>query len=410
MLKQLLLAHRASAPDLDWARSLPFLVLAFNTVANQCTKLAPSFAINLREVRLPADVLHSSPSTDTTADHLPTWVAEMLSAARISYNSLAQTLHLNSLANKKKFDLRRDVSISYKLGEKVLVVKGLLIDNNLPKGEIPTTGPYTVCEVLPHDNYLLSGPGSRQFRTPIHVERLLPYYEERTAESSARTPVECIVAHRHRTLPGSPGPVREYCVRWLGFGKNYDRWLEPEYLTDIPHLLEVYHRVHGLEDLVPPFATNPVRPTNLPPPSAEALNRRHFRKRVRFAEAVTLAPAASAAPGSNDPPLDDGGTPPCELDAPVVTPPSATAQQPILLTPASSSPPSLLPVTSVDDKELDLPIAANFSKNRWTYGLRMVTSRGPIIRWYPEKHFSPLELESPHFEALRAATTSPPTE
>ncbi|MBO8631288.1 hypothetical protein INO08_16425, partial [Staphylococcus aureus] len=39
-LKHLLLAHRASAPDLDWVKSLPLLNLAFNTVINRCTQVS----------------------------------------------------------------------------------------------------------------------------------------------------------------------------------------------------------------------------------------------------------------------------------------------------------------------------------------------------------------------------------
>ena len=376
-LKHLLLANRASAPDLDWVTSLPLLNLALNTVINRCTQVSPSFALNLREVRLPTDLFYSLPTSESSVADLPQWVSDMLDAAHISYSALAQTLYLNTLANKKKFDLRRDTSLSFNVGDKVLVVKGLLVDNALPKAECPTTGPYTVCKRLPNDNYLLSGKGANRFRTPIHVDRLLHYLEERSDEAACRSPVEAIVAHRVRSADDAR--VVEYRVRWLGFAKSYDRWLSADYLTTVPHIVEAYCSRHQLPFNATPseFVVPPATPVSLPP-SPLAASGRHFRTHPDSSPpaAELVSTASSSAPPETPPPS-------VEL---VDAPPEAPE---LPLVPAAV--------------DTSLPFVAKMDKGRWVYGCHRLSSQGLSTRWFGEKTFMPNDLASTHFSALRAA-------
>ncbi|KAL3909916.1 MAG: hypothetical protein SGPRY_009253, partial [Prymnesium sp.] len=183
------------------------------------------------------------------------------------------TLYLNTLANKKKHDLKRDVCLSFQVGDKVLVVRGAHVYSNLPKAEVPSTGPYTICKVLSNDNYLVRGPGARRFRTPIHVERLIPFLGEQTAAAATRNPVEAVISHRSKgSSEGSQS--LEYRIRWLGFNKSYDSWNSVEYLSGIPHLLQAYHNKHGLPPVQDPtLSTEEVSSPLLPLALSEARGR-----------------------------------------------------------------------------------------------------------------------------------------
>jgi len=195
-------------------------------------------------------------------------------------------------------------------------------------------------------------------------------------------------------------------VRWLGYGKSYDRWLTPEYLSDIPHIVEAYQRTHDLSQhgVQPPLLLQPPV-LALPAPQAETQGRRHFRSR-------TTTPAEPPAPPPTPPTLVAPAPPPALADA---APPSPVP----LLMPADLtesalplSPPSL-PQTDavpypVKDEDLppedsDLPFEAKLVNGKWLCGVRKPThaKQGYVVRWYPAKHFLSLELESEHFELLR---------
>ncbi|KAL1527796.1 hypothetical protein AB1Y20_009179 [Prymnesium parvum] len=304
-----------------------------------------------------------------------------LASAGALTNDLSQTLYLNTLANKKKFDLRRDTSLSFNVGDKVLVVKGLLVDNALPKAECPTTGPYTVCKRLPNDNYLLSGKGANRFRTPIHVDRLLPFLEERSDEAACRSPVEAIVSYRVRSVDDVR--VVEYRVRWSGFAKSYDRWLSADYLTTIPHLVEAYCARHQLpfNTTSSEFVVAPATPASLPP-ATPGTPRRHFRTRPDSPPPVVelVSNAPSSAPPETPPPSVEPVDAPLEAPVPGLTEPALV--------------------------DASLPFVAKMVKGRWLYGCHRVSSQGSSTRWFGEKTFMPNDLASTHFAALRAAFSS----
>ncbi|KAL1499103.1 hypothetical protein AB1Y20_013616 [Prymnesium parvum] len=82
-------------------------------------------------------------------------------------------------------------------------------------------------------------------------------------------------------------------------------------------------------------------------------------------------------------------------------------------TPAPSQPasPQVEPYLAKDEDDSitddsDLPVEAKLVNNKWVYGVRKPTQRGFTIRWYPEQHFLPLELETPHFASLRSAVAA----
>ena len=69
------------------------------------------------------------------------------------------------------------------------------------------------------------------------------------------------------------------------------------------------------------------------------------------------------------------------------------------------APPPPAPRDPAPDSE-DLPCVAQFSKGRWQYGRNISTQRGHRLRWFDSSAFTPAELESTHFAALRAAAAA----
>ncbi|KAL1530549.1 hypothetical protein AB1Y20_001450 [Prymnesium parvum] len=86
----------------------------------------------------------------------------------------------------------------------------------------------------------------------------------------------------------------------------------------------------------------------------------------------------------------------------------ADSTEPALPLPLPSPPQTSVVPYPVKDEDLqpedsDLPFEAKLVNGKWLYGVRKPThtKQGYVVRWYPEKHFLPLELESEHFEQLR---------
>ena len=290
-LKHLILCHRAAAEGAEepqpfvWTNVLPFLELAFNTTVSAATGYSPFFVIHGRHPVLPGDVLLEPPTRDVK---LPEWVQTILHERGLVWDAVSQKLKLNALNRIKAFDLKRDVILHFVPGDRVLVIKGTVIDKNHPKAELPTLGPFVVDSVLPRNRYLLKNLHSRRLHNVFHIDRLLPYpsrFNANPYKLEDRWPVFSVVGHRVWSAPdrdtgrkkGEAG--LQYRIRWLGFGPNGDSWRYVEYLNDIMPLINKYNAEHGIDMSCPDVALTPSRIEPTPIPSTEARSRSHFRRR-----------------------------------------------------------------------------------------------------------------------------------
>ena len=307
-LLTLLRVHRTALKEAKWSskwyRCLPLMELAYNITVNNSTGYSPFFIRHLRHARAPAD-LQRTRLADLPKD-LAAWVQGRLDDLNVVYDASSESLRVNALTAKRKYDLRRDVTLWFQPGDRVLLIKGTVFDKSAVhvKAVVPMDGPFTVTRALPHDRYELADLGTRRIRSSIHVSRLVPYFG-RVEESDPRWkltvhetggswPVQGIVGRRLSTLvkPISDlglekgEQLLEYRVRWTGFGRNSDTWRPLQSLGEIMELVNEYDQRNPRPAAMDEHLERVPRPDSaVPPASAEAMKRRHYRSHPHPGEA-----------------------------------------------------------------------------------------------------------------------------
>ena len=292
VLKSLLATHRLASGDERWHLYLPLLELAFNSTINRTTGFSPFFVEHLRHADVPADLTSGRPHNGPPVKD---YVARQVERAQLCWAVVASELDVYALNAKAAADLKREHRVIYTPGQQVLLVKGEVIDKNLPKAEEPTDGPFTVLRVLEGGQVVLGDLRSRRMHDVVTERRLVPYPSRRlnsTEELAARYTVERVV---DRKLNGD-GSTLLYRIRWAGFSKAYDTWRSMDYLHEIAPLVAAYNRLFPLPAEHQSTNLRPVEmDVTLPSPALEALRRRHFRA----LDGGIRAPLA-AAPNSDD--------------------------------------------------------------------------------------------------------------
>jgi len=337
-LKQLLLSQRAAGLDGNWPARLPLLELAYNNTVHATTGFSPFFIDHGRHAVLPVDAM-SQPALELRQGKVKDWVQDQLNAWSVVYDATSTALRLNSLAAKKRYDLKRAVTTAFDPGDRVLLIRGAHIDGGLPKMELPTEGPFTIHSRLPRDRYVLTDLGTRRFHDTVHVSRLVPFSERdpeperwmlKSAENGGTWPVKRIMARRRCPATRHVPEHLEYLIRWVGFDKTYDRWRPVAELDTIQPLLTAFEEANPLPGL-PPSPVLAPRATDAtpPPPSLQARTTAHFRRGAPFS--ASLSPPPPAPPSA----------PPSDPSEPLEPPPPP-------LIPASPAPPEAPPPAEND--------------------------------------------------------------
>ncbi len=313
VLKQMILSQRAMGADDDWPSRLPLLELAYNATVHAVTGYSPFFVTHARHAALPWELFTSDPSTATDPS-LPDWVQGILIDHHVVYDAQLRTLRTQALHAKKQFDLKRDVVTQYQPGDRILLVRGEILDRKpFAKAQLPTDGPFTVRARLPNNRYVLTDLGCRRIHEVVNVSRMLPFPDRPSSsadwmiddpDTGGKWPVHSLVGRRRalckRRDPGvEPHPDDlEYKVHWLGFGDNYDKWVHLRYLDSIAQLVSVYNSQH--DPIRPPLAVTPTvadDPDPIIPDST--LKVPHFRF-VHAPPSATTVPPPPSPPSVSD--------------------------------------------------------------------------------------------------------------
>ena len=147
-------------------------------------------------------------------------------------------------------NLKYDVNEEIRVGDLVLLKKGTAVDNlkTHPKAVEVCDGPFRVLGLLKGGRVRLGDLGVRRIREVVDEKRLTRYYQRPTDEEfergqhklERRWAVEALVGHRVR------GGDIEYAVRWLGFDRQYDKYMARDQLQDVWELVRAYERRHDL--------------------------------------------------------------------------------------------------------------------------------------------------------------------
>ena len=282
-LKGMLLTHRIASKDDQWHLYLPLLEMAYNQAINETTGLSPFFISHLRHPDLALDVFTGRPYQGEGA--LKSWIADHLERMIVVWEVCAKQLGLQAVSRKKERDLHRETRITYTPGQQVLLLKGRFVDGNLPKGEEPTDGPYTILRSLPQGNYVLGDLRSRRMHDVINEERLMPWPTRRLSgndEIGQRRTIQRIVDRRPFT-DRDGHTLLKYRVRWAGWHKMSDSWRTEGELRDVAPLVHAFNLVKPLDEahLATRGASQPLdcaaAPAEAPPVADSALAVRHFR-------------------------------------------------------------------------------------------------------------------------------------
>jgi hypothetical protein len=305
-LSQLIRVHQAarkSSGELRgwgsrWYRCIPLMELVYNNTINPRTKYSPFFLEHMRHARLPYDNLRVKPPE--LPKNLPEWVQDRLDDLNVTYDAAARELRLNAITAKRRYDLKHDVQLWYKPGDRVLLIKGSVTDKKAihPKAVTPTDGPFTIAKALTNDRYLLTDLKTRRIRDSVHVSRLLPYFESlpedkpnwmlKVAPENGSWPIYGITGRRVQVVQQADkelglekgAEVLEYKVRWLGYDRTWDTWRPVQSLSTIMELIKEYDRSNPrpselleaeLEIVQRPEGELQVEP------EAAALEKRHMR-------------------------------------------------------------------------------------------------------------------------------------
>ena len=300
-LKQLVMCQRIAEKGDDWHTYLPLLELCFNAATNATTGYSPFFAVHLRHARLPqASLLEALSEEALEETRLPDWVQSRLAQLNVVIDAVNKTLHVTTLHNKKKWDLKHNPHVSFQSGQQVLLYKGSIMDKKAvhPKASPPTEGPFTILRRLPRDRYVLTDLGSRRIHNVVHVSRVRLWPDRRTYVGSDRYPISAIVAKRRivqkdADIDGSQHSLRtEYKVRWTGFPRGSDSWRDVRFLHNAQQLIDAFEDANNLT----PAATEVPRVPRIqdvvavPPPSPPRTHG-YFSSKVQSApEPVSIAP------------------------------------------------------------------------------------------------------------------------
>lgn len=291
-LKQLIRSQRASGLDDNWPERLSMLEFAYNCTVNATTRYSPFFLNNVRQPVLPWDAM-TGDLTAREVEDLPQWVKQQLETCQVAYDAASKSLRLNALHSQRKYDLRRHTEVVYRPGDRVLLIRGEVLDNSpFPKADLPTEGPFTVDKALSYERYVLRDLHNRRIHNVVHVSRLIPFPDRPDFEASdwmvkdpltgGLWPVQRVIGRRE-----SPSGDVDYKVRWLGFSKIYDKWVPRRYLDSIAQLIAYYD--DNAEPLTqPPLERSPRVVDGISVPNAsQPSNARHFRYGPRPRERST---------------------------------------------------------------------------------------------------------------------------
>ena len=297
-LKQVMLSQRAAGADDDWPSRHSLLELAYNATVNDTLGYSPFFIDHLRECVLPMDAMISDPAKDP--EELPAWVARQLQNHRIVYDAATRSLRLHAITAQKRYDLKHDVSAVYQPGDRVLLIRGEIMDKSpFPKASIPTDGPFTIARRLPRDRYALTNLHTRRIHNVVHVSRLVNFPKPVPPDhpwmvsdpvTGGLWPVHSIVGRRWPVGADRTDDTDvEYRVQYLGISKNFTKWIHLRYLSRVLDLVSLYDDQNGRYRPDLPLADTPAT-APVPEPTVEA------RRRARFTRQPRQPPGSSPLP------------------------------------------------------------------------------------------------------------------
>jgi len=249
-----MLRHYVSPSQDDWDLKLPCAEFAVNNSAKASTGFSPFYLNYGRHPRGPATAV-----MDTNIPAANEFVSGLNKAISLAKDSLVSAqAHMKKNADERRRDLAFQVGEQVLLSSKHIKIKTVGTKKLLPK----FLGPFIVLKRIGTLAYELElTPDMPRVHSVFHVSLLRPFTPGKTPpppmptviEGDAEWEVERIINHRDRTIPRRPSRaarnpaypqkdafVREYLVKWVGFGHDSNTWQTKDQCKNCQDLVEQY--------------------------------------------------------------------------------------------------------------------------------------------------------------------------
>jgi len=236
----------------NWDELLPVAEFAINNSVHTSTGYTPFFLNSGQHPLNPLTVGqlgNRSKTMDFRAYKLP--------AVEAFVKNISEAIHQAKVNLKKAQDRQKSYAdqhrreLEFTVGDKVLLsTRNLKLRTTGPRKLFPKwIGPFPVVSRIGNVAYRLELPGSMRCHPVFHVSNLQPYRSDgRVQPPPAPIEIDGDLEYEvdrillHRDVPRGKRKIREYLIKWLGYGPEHNSW-EPESNLRSDELVAQYWKV-----------------------------------------------------------------------------------------------------------------------------------------------------------------------
>ena len=252
---EVMLRHYVNPRLSNWAKALPHLEFAYNSMTQRSTGYSPFYLNYGYEPAVPGSLLNpdqDSVSRIESVDHFVSNLENHRAAAKdaILEAQRVQAVYANSRRCLRTFDVGDWVLLSTKN------LKTRFRAKNAHKLQSPFIGPFKVSKQISKVAYQLELPPSLHIHPVVNVSRLKRYHGN-PAELTESIPepvvlddgvtgyiVECLLRRKKR------GGKFFYLVKWKGYDETDSSWEPREnLLKDVPKLVQEFDNAFPIDDV-----------------------------------------------------------------------------------------------------------------------------------------------------------------
>lgn len=229
------LRHFVNPGHNDWDGYLALAEFAYNNSMSEATGYTPFFLNYGRHPRLPSEFkpMEEMPAADEFA-------AKIAEAVQLAKDRMTQAQQrAKKLADPARREKQFAAGDMVLLSSKNIALKTPGSNKLLPK----YIGPFKVLQALGPVTYRLELPSSMKCHNVFHVSQLLEYKTDGREQApppaldfddgEGGTWLEIETVLGHRTVKRGSREVRQYLVRWKGYGPEHDEWRDEAGVTEV---------------------------------------------------------------------------------------------------------------------------------------------------------------------------------
>jgi len=244
-LEDILRCTCSNTTPLDWEDLLPLTEFTINNTVSATTGFSPFFLNNLTVPLTPQDLVVNIP--EVAPPSVATFLRQNESVYNQAITNIAkaherQRLHYNSSHQPKQFAL----------GQKVLLKTEFLTWTGLTEAgrhfKQPYIGPFTICKVISKGRAYELDFGSLDIRIhPVQPLSRLELYND-SAQEPLPLPMDVTEAGQelfeisHIVSSKVVRGIKQYLVRYQGYGPEYDMWINADELVDAEEMIAQYEQ------------------------------------------------------------------------------------------------------------------------------------------------------------------------